>query len=98
MSRDTSGLARGTENGPALAQVATALATTSAEFERCKRGLPHEDWHLIKSQSGISSNNELLDSYLSLVIAITYKIRVVDDMGSELCSPRCRIGAAAERR
>ena len=86
MSRDASGRARGTENGPAVAQIAGGFATKSAEIERCKRGLPREDWHLIESQSGISSSNELFDSYLSLLIAITYKIMVVGPADPSMAS------------
>ena len=74
---------RGTENRPAVAQMAGVFATKSAEVERYKRGLAGEDWHLIKPQRGISSSSELLDSYLSLIISMIYWMRVVDDMGLE---------------
>ena len=62
MSRDVLSRARATETGPAIAQIAGVFSTKSAEIERCKRGLPRENWHLIKSQSGISSSSELPDS------------------------------------
>ena len=68
---------RGTENGPAVAQIAGVLATKSAKIERCHRALPREDWHLMKTQSRICSSNEQSGFYLSLIISISYKIVVV---------------------
>ena len=53
-------------------------ATKFAEVERRKRGLPRENWYVIKSQRGISSSNEFPDSYLSILNSTTYKTRVVD--------------------
>ena len=86
VSRDASGRARGTDNRPAGAQIPGIFATKSAEIERCKRGLPGEDWHLIKIQSDISSSNEVFKSYISRIISITYKIGVVDDMPTVCCA------------
>lgn len=51
------GRASGAENGPAVAQIAGFFATKSAEIKRCRRGLPHKDWHLFKFQSAISSGH-----------------------------------------
>ena len=63
--------ARGTKNGPAVVQIGDVLATKSPGIERCNRGLPCEDWHLTKSQSGISRSNGLLDSCVSVLFAIS---------------------------
>ena len=60
-----------------LAQIADVFATKSPEIERCNRGLPGKNWHLIKSQSGISSNYEICNPYLSLITPIIYKERMV---------------------
>ena len=79
--------ARGTENGPAIAQIADVFTTKSAEIERCKRDLPGEDRHLIKSQSGISSSNEIVDSYISPVNTMVYKIVMVGP-APQLAAPR----------
>ena len=65
VSRDNSVGARAMENGPALAPIAGEFASKPAGIERCKRGLPRKNWHLIKSQSGISSDNESLESCIS---------------------------------
>ena len=104
MSRDASGRARWTENRPAVAQIAGVFAIKSAEIERCKRGLTGEEWHLIKSQNGISSSNELFDSYLRLIISITNRTSVVDLEGFEPSTssmpwrraPNCATGPRSE--
>ena len=82
--------ARGTKNGPAVAQIAGVFATKSPEIARCNRGLPCEDWHLIKSQSGISRSNEPFGSYLRILFSITYKMMVVGGRTGQL---PCRCGS-----
>ena len=77
MSRDASARARGTENGPAVAQIAGVFATKSEEIERCKHGSPREDGHLIESQCGICGSNEPFSFYLSPVISTRSEIGVV---------------------
>ena len=63
--------------------MAGVFAIKYAEIEWYKRGLPREDWHLIKSQSGISSSNERFDSYITSITSIIYKTRVVGPAGLE---------------
>ena len=77
MSRDASVRQRGKENGGAVAQVAGAFSSKSLEIERCNRGLPLEDWHLIKSQSGTSNSNEICSPYISPILPMIHKDRVV---------------------
>lgn len=69
--------------GPPVAQITGVCATKSVEIERCKRGLSRETRRLIKSQSGVSSNNCIPDSCLNISITITYKDRVVGPAGLE---------------
>lgn len=59
------------------------LPPSLQKIERCKRRPNREDWHLIKSQSEISSSNEILKFYLSLVISIDYKKQMSDPKAGE---------------
>ena len=68
--RAAEGGTRGPENGPVVAPIPGIFATKSVEVERCKRGLPREDWRLIKSQSGNFSSNDILESYISILLSI----------------------------
>ena len=82
VSGDASGRKRGRRTDK-LSQIAGDLATQSEKIERYRRGLFPEDWQLIKSRSGISSSSEPLGCHISLMISVSYKKGVVDDMGLE---------------
>lgn len=71
-NRDAPGPAREAQNGPTVAQITGLSPPSLRKIEWCKRGLPHEDWRFLESQSGISGSNETIESNLSVGISITY--------------------------
>ena len=54
-----------------------------ARNQEVRRGLARESGHLLKSGSGISSGNEILEFYISLIISINYVEQVEALVGIE---------------